>query len=38
MFALVQSFQAIFRVDPQGSGFRLLPLVAGLVVGTASIP
>jgi len=38
MFALVQSFQAIFRVDPQGSGCRLLPLVAGLVVGTASIP
>jgi hypothetical protein len=38
MFALVQSFQAILRVDPQGSGFRLLPLVTGLIVGAASIP
>jgi DHA2 family multidrug resistance protein-like MFS transporter len=34
MFALPQYFQAILRVNPQGSGFRLLPLVAGLIVGT----
>jgi predicted MFS family arabinose efflux permease len=36
MFALPQYFQAILRVNPQGSGFRLLPLVAGLIVGTVS--
>lgn len=33
MFALPQYFQAVIAVDPQGSGLRLLPLVAGLVVG-----
>ncbi len=33
MFALPQYFQAILGVDPQGSGFRLLPVVAGLVLG-----
>jgi len=33
LFALPQYFQAIMGVDPQGSGFRLLPAVGGLIVG-----
>ena len=33
LFALPQFFQAIMGVDPQGSGLRLLPVVAGLIVG-----
>lgn len=33
MFTLPQYFQAIKGLDPQGSGFRLLPLIAGLIVG-----
>ena len=33
MFALPQYLQAVMAVDPQGSGLRLLPLVAGLVIG-----
>ena len=33
LFALPQYFQAIMGVDPQGSGIRLLPVVAGLIVG-----
>lgn len=33
LFALPQYFQAIAGLDPQGSGFRLLPVVAGLIVG-----
>lgn len=33
LFGLPQYFQAITGLDPQGSGFRLLPAVAGLIVG-----
>jgi len=33
LFTLPQYFQGILGVDPMGSGFRLLPLIAGLVVG-----
>ena len=33
LFALPQYFEAILGVDPQGSGLRLLPVVAGLIVG-----
>jgi EmrB/QacA subfamily drug resistance transporter len=33
LFALPQYFQAILGSDPQGSGFRLLPVIAGLVLG-----
>jgi DHA2 family multidrug resistance protein-like MFS transporter len=33
LFALPQYFQAIAGVDPQGSGFRLMPAVIGLIVG-----
>jgi DHA2 family multidrug resistance protein-like MFS transporter len=33
LFALPQYLQAIVGLDPQGSGFRLLPVVAGLIVG-----
>jgi len=33
MFALPQYFQAIMGVDAQGSGVRLLPVVAGMIVG-----
>jgi DHA2 family multidrug resistance protein-like MFS transporter len=33
MFALPQYFQAIMGVDAQGSGFRLLPVVCGMIVG-----
>jgi MFS transporter, DHA2 family, multidrug resistance protein len=33
LFALPQYFQAVLGVDPQGSGLRLLPVVAGLVLG-----
>ena len=36
MFALPQYFQAVGGLDPQGSGLRLLPLVAGLVLGAVS--
>ncbi len=33
LFTLPQYFQGILGVDPMGSGFRLLPLIAGLIVG-----
>ncbi len=33
MFTLPQYFQAIMGVDAQGSGFRLLPVVFGMLVG-----
>ncbi len=33
LFALPQYFQAIMNLDPQGSGLRLLPVIAGLIVG-----
>ncbi|MGD0862302.1 MAG: DHA2 family efflux MFS transporter permease subunit [Candidatus Limnocylindrales bacterium] len=33
LFALPQYFQAILGLDPQGSGLRLLPVIAGLIVG-----
>jgi EmrB/QacA subfamily drug resistance transporter len=33
LFVLPQYFQAIKGLDPQGSGFRLLPVIAGLIVG-----
>lgn len=33
LFALPQYFQAIAGLDPQGSGLRLLPVVAGLIAG-----
>lgn len=33
LFALPQYLQAIAGLDPQGSGLRLLPAVAGLIVG-----
>ena len=33
LFALPQYFQAIMGLDPQGSGIRLLPVIAGLIVG-----
>lgn len=33
LFVLPQYSQAILGVDPQGAGFRLLPLIGGLVVG-----
>ena len=33
LFALPQYFQAIMDLDPQGSGFRLLPVIAGLIAG-----
>ncbi len=33
LFALPQYFQAILGVDPEGSGLRLLPVIAGLVIG-----
>lgn len=33
MFTLPQYFQAVLGVDPQGSGLRLLPLIAGLILG-----
>jgi DHA2 family multidrug resistance protein-like MFS transporter len=36
MFALPQYFQAVLGTDPQGSGFRLLPVVGGLIVGAVS--
>ena len=36
LFALPQYFQAIMGVDPQGSGFRLLPVVVGLLVGAVT--
>ena len=36
LFGLPQYFQAIMGVDPQGSGFRLLPTVAGLLVGAVT--
>jgi EmrB/QacA subfamily drug resistance transporter len=33
LFTLPQYFQAIMGVDAQGSGFRLLPVVGGMLVG-----
>jgi EmrB/QacA subfamily drug resistance transporter len=33
MFALPQYFEAILGVDAQGSGVRLLPMVAGMILG-----
>jgi MFS transporter, DHA2 family, multidrug resistance protein len=33
LFAMPQYFQAVLGVDPQGSGLRLLPIIAGLIVG-----
>jgi DHA2 family multidrug resistance protein-like MFS transporter len=33
LFALPQYFQAVGGLDPQGSGFRLLPAVIGLIAG-----
>ena len=33
LFALPQYFQAIMGLDPQGSGFRLLPVIGGLILG-----
>lgn len=33
MFALSQFWQAVLGVDAQGAGVRLLPVIAGLVVG-----
>jgi MFS transporter, DHA2 family, multidrug resistance protein len=33
LFALPQYFQAVVGVDPEGSGLRLLPVVAGLIAG-----
>ncbi len=33
LFVLPQYFQAIKGLDPQGSGFRLLPVIAGLIIG-----
>ena len=32
-FTLPQYFQAVLGMDPQGSGLRLLPLIAGLILG-----
>jgi EmrB/QacA subfamily drug resistance transporter len=36
LFALPQYFQAIMGLNPQGSGFRLLPVVVGLLVGAVT--
>ncbi len=33
LFGLPQFFQAVMGLDPQGSGFRLIPAVLGLLVG-----
>ena len=33
IFSMPQYFQAILGTDPMGSGVRLLPLIAGLIVG-----
>jgi Na+/melibiose symporter-like transporter len=33
LFTMPQYFQGVLGVDAQGSGYRLLPLVAGLVLG-----
>jgi MFS transporter, DHA2 family, multidrug resistance protein len=33
MFALPQYFEAVMGADAQGSGFRLLPVVGGMIVG-----
>lgn len=33
LFGMSQYFQAILGVDPQGSGLRLLPVIAGLIAG-----
>jgi MFS transporter, DHA2 family, multidrug resistance protein len=33
IFAIPQYFQAVLGVDPQGAGFRLLPVIAGIVIG-----
>jgi MFS transporter, DHA2 family, multidrug resistance protein len=36
LFTLPQYFQAIVGLDPQGSGFRLLPVIVGLLVGAVT--
>lgn len=36
LFTMPQYFQGVLGVDAQGSGLRLLPLVAGLVLGAVS--
>jgi len=36
LFGLPQFFQAIGGADPEGSGFRLLPAVFGLIVGAVT--
>lgn len=36
LFAAPQYFQAVMGVDAQGSGFRLLPMIAGFVIGAAT--
>jgi DHA2 family multidrug resistance protein-like MFS transporter len=33
LFGMLQYFQAVLGADPQGSGLRLLPVIAGLVSG-----
>jgi DHA2 family multidrug resistance protein-like MFS transporter len=33
VFALPQGVTAVMGLDAQGSGFRLLPLIGGLIVG-----
>ena len=33
IFTLPQYFQGVTGVDPMGSGFRLLPLIGGLMLG-----
>lgn len=33
LFGMPQYFQAVLGADPQGSGLRLLPVIAGLVSG-----
>ena len=35
LFTMPQYFQAIVGTDAQGAGFRLLPVIAGMVVGAA---
>src|ERR1019366_1184658 len=36
LFTLPQYFQAIVGLDPQGSGFRLLPVIGGLLGGAVT--
>ena len=33
IFAIPQYFQAVLGLDPQGAGYRLLPIIAGIVLG-----